>query len=53
MYRGCNDVDGAQREFDKILEPCVVISGYARSSWPNEALSLFRQLQARDLRLMT
>uniref|UniRef100_A0A6N2LRS7 Amino acid transporter transmembrane domain-containing protein n=1 Tax=Salix viminalis TaxID=40686 RepID=A0A6N2LRS7_SALVM len=35
------------RAFDKILEPCAVISGYARSSRPNEALSLFRQLQAR------
>ncbi|KAL3578857.1 hypothetical protein D5086_020361 [Populus alba] len=44
MYAGCNDVDGAQRVFDEILEPCVVsynaiITGYARSSRPNEALS--------------
>jgi pentatricopeptide repeat protein len=50
MYTGCNDLDGAQRVFDKILEPCVVIPGYARSSRPNEALSLFRQLQARGLK---
>ncbi|CAK7326089.1 unnamed protein product [Dovyalis caffra] len=55
MYTGCNDVDGARRVFDKILEPCVVsynaiITGYARSSRPNEALSLFRQLQARKLK---
>ncbi|KAJ6322441.1 hypothetical protein OIU77_012312 [Salix suchowensis] len=47
MHTGCNDVDGAQRVFGKILEPCVVMSGYVRSSRPNEALSLFRQLQAR------
>ncbi|KAB5538531.1 hypothetical protein DKX38_016064 [Salix brachista] len=55
MYTGCKDVDGAQRVFDEILEPCVVsynaiITGYARSSRPNEALSLFRQLQARKLK---
>jgi len=55
MYAGSNDVDGAQRVFDEILEPCVVsynaiITGYARSSRPNEALSLFRQLQARKLK---
>lgn len=54
MYTQCNDVDGARRVFDKITEPCVVsynaiIMGYARSSRPNEALSLFRELQARKL----
>ncbi|KAF2299286.1 hypothetical protein GH714_031297 [Hevea brasiliensis] len=54
MYTQCDDVDGARRVFDKIAEPCVVsynaiIMGYARSSRPNEALSLFRELQARKL----
>nr|POE92712.1 pentatricopeptide repeat-containing protein, chloroplastic [Quercus suber] len=44
----------ARRVFDKIVEPCVVcynaiITGYARSSRPNEALSLFRELQAINL----
>ena len=54
MYTECNDVNAARRVFDKIAEPCVVcynaiITGYARSSLPNEALSLFRELQAINL----
>ncbi|KAK0574009.1 hypothetical protein LWI29_016896 [Acer saccharum] len=55
MYFECNDVDAARRVFDKISEPCVVsynaiIAGYARRSRPNEALSLFRELQERNLK---
>ncbi|KAL0003877.1 hypothetical protein SO802_011438 [Lithocarpus litseifolius] len=55
MYTECNDVNAARRVFDKIAEPCVVcynaiITGYARSSRPNEALSLFRELQAINLK---
>ncbi|KAK1553033.1 hypothetical protein Q3G72_027587 [Acer saccharum] len=55
MYFECNDVDAARRVFDKISEPCVVsynaiITGYARRSRPNEALSLFRELQERNLK---
>ncbi|XP_031274403.1 pentatricopeptide repeat-containing protein At2g02980, chloroplastic [Pistacia vera] len=55
MYAECNDVDAARRVFDKISEPCVVsynaiITGYARTSRPNEALSLFRELQERNIK---
>ncbi|KAI3429162.1 DYW_deaminase domain-containing protein [Psidium guajava] len=55
MYTECGDVDAARRVFDKISDPCVVvynsiINGYARSSRPNEALSLFREMQASNLR---
>ncbi|GMY25991.1 pentatricopeptide repeat-containing protein At2g02980, chloroplastic [Fagus crenata] len=55
MYTEFNDVNAARRVFDKIVEPCVVcynaiITGYARSSRPNEALSLFRELQASNLK---
>ncbi|KAJ4711344.1 Pentatricopeptide repeat [Melia azedarach] len=55
MYAGCNDVDAAKLVFDKILDPCVVsynaiITGYARSSRPNEALSMFRELQERHIK---
>ena len=55
MYTACNEMDCARRVFDKIWEPCVVtynamITGYARGSRPNEALSLFRELQARNLK---
>ncbi|CAB4295251.1 unnamed protein product [Prunus armeniaca] len=55
MYTECNDVDAARRVFDKIPDPCVVvhnamIKGYARSSRPNEALALFRELQASNLK---
>ncbi|KAF5443334.1 hypothetical protein F2P56_035896 [Juglans regia] len=54
MYTECGDVDAARLVFDKITEPCVVtfnaiITGYARSTRPNEALSLFRELQARNI----
>ncbi|XP_057949352.1 pentatricopeptide repeat-containing protein At2g02980, chloroplastic [Malania oleifera] len=55
MYAECHDVAAARRVFDKILEPCVVsynaiIMGYARNSRPNEALSLFRELQMSNLK---
>ncbi|EEF39933.1 pentatricopeptide repeat-containing protein, putative [Ricinus communis] len=55
MYTECNDVDGTRRVFDKILEPCVIsynaiIMIYARSNRPNEALALFRKLQAKKLK---
>jgi pentatricopeptide repeat protein len=55
MYTECNDVNAARRVFDKIVEPCVVcynaiITCYARSSWPNEALSLFREMQGSNLK---
>ncbi|KAL6186847.1 hypothetical protein ACLB2K_042966 [Fragaria x ananassa] len=55
MYTECSDVDVARQVFDKIPEPCVVvqnamITGYARNSHPNEALSLFRELQASGLK---
>lgn len=41
--------------FDRILEPCVVtynaiITGYVRNCQPNEALSLFRELQMQDIK---
>lgn len=55
LYAECSDVDAARRIFENISEPCVVsynaiITGYARSSRPNEALSLFRELQERNLK---
>ena len=55
MYTACNDMDAARRVFDKIDEPCVVaynaiISSCARSSQPNEALALFRELQESGLK---
>ncbi|KAK9276760.1 hypothetical protein L1049_006296 [Liquidambar formosana] len=55
MYTECNDMDSARRVFDKISEPCVVtynaiITGYARSSRPNVALSLFREMQASNVK---
>lgn len=55
MYTECRDVESARRVFDKIPNPCVVafnaiITGYARNSRPNEALSLFRELQACNLK---
>ena len=55
MCTECNDVNAARRVFDKTAEPRIVcynaiITGYARSSWPNEALSLFHELQASDLK---
>ncbi|KAL6190062.1 hypothetical protein ACLB2K_036462 [Fragaria x ananassa] len=55
MYTECSDVDVARQVFDKIPEPCVVvqnamITGYARNSRPNEALALFRELQASGLK---
>ncbi|XP_050374197.1 pentatricopeptide repeat-containing protein At2g02980, chloroplastic [Argentina anserina] len=54
MYTECSDVDAARRVFDRIMDPCVVvhnamITGYARNSRPNEALALFRELQATGL----
>lgn len=54
MYTECNDVHLARRIFDKIQNPCIVmynaiITGYARSSQPNEALALFRELQASNV----
>ncbi|KAK4789381.1 hypothetical protein SAY86_020700 [Trapa natans] len=54
LYTECNDVDGARKVFDGIPSPCVVtynsmITGYVRASRPNEALSMFREMQARDL----
>ncbi|KAL1126037.1 hypothetical protein V6Z11_A13G084600 [Gossypium hirsutum] len=55
MYTECNDVDSARRVFDKMLDPCVIsynaiITGYAKCSRPNEALSLFRELQVKSLK---
>ena len=44
MYTECNDVDAAVVCYN------AIITGYARSSRPNEALSLFRELQASDLK---
>ncbi|XP_023541252.1 pentatricopeptide repeat-containing protein At2g02980, chloroplastic [Cucurbita pepo subsp. pepo] len=54
MYAACNDMNAARGVFDGMEEPCIVsynaiITGYARSSQPNEALSLFRELQASNL----
>lgn len=47
-------MDGARKVFDRIRDPCVVtynsmITGYARASRPNEALSTFQEMQARDV----
>lgn len=55
MYTECNDVDSARRVFEKMLDPCVIsynaiITGYAKCSRPNEALSLFRELQVKSLK---
>lgn len=55
MYVECGDLVAARRLFDQMGRPCIVsynamIAGYARSSRPNEALALFRQLQATDLK---
>ncbi|GMN41858.1 hypothetical protein TIFTF001_011064 [Ficus carica] len=55
MYTACNDVHAARRVFDMIDEPCIVmynaiITGYARNSLPNEALALFRELQASEVK---
>lgn len=55
LYSECNNVHSARRIFDKIQEPCIVmynaiITGYARSSQPNEALALFRELQTSDVK---
>lgn len=54
MYAECNDMNAARGVFDEMEQPCIVsynaiITGYARSSQPNEALSLFRELQASNL----
>ncbi|WCJ21285.1 Pentatricopeptide repeat (PPR) superfamily protein [Euphorbia peplus] len=54
MYAECRDVDAARSVFDMILDPCVVsynaiISCYSRHSRPNEALSMFRELQEKKL----
>ncbi|OWM75940.1 hypothetical protein CDL15_Pgr009585 [Punica granatum] len=54
MYTECGDVNGARRVFNSVKSPCVVtynsmITGYARASRPNETLSMFREMQARDL----
>ncbi|XP_050237198.1 pentatricopeptide repeat-containing protein At2g02980, chloroplastic [Mercurialis annua] len=55
MYTESSDVDGARRVFDNIPQPCIVsynavIMSYARSSRPNEALALFRDLQVKGLK---
>ncbi|CAK9136342.1 unnamed protein product [Ilex paraguariensis] len=55
MYTECNDICSARCVFDRILEPCVVtynamITGYVRTSQPNEALSLFQDLQERTIK---
>lgn len=54
MYTERNDMGSARIVFDRIDEPCVVtynaiITSYVRVSQPNEALLLFRELQAKDL----
>ncbi|CAI9096597.1 OLC1v1032782C1 [Oldenlandia corymbosa var. corymbosa] len=54
MYIENNEIGSARRVFDGISDPCVVnynalIMGYVRSSEPDEALSLFRELQAKKL----
>lgn len=57
MYTECGDVDAARRVFDRIFEPCCVVSynamitGYARRNRPNEALSLFREMQGKSLKV--
>lgn len=55
LYTECNDVPSARQIFDKIQNPCIVmynaiITGYARSSQPNEALALFRVLQTSNVK---
>ncbi|XP_010506928.1 PREDICTED: pentatricopeptide repeat-containing protein At2g02980, chloroplastic-like [Camelina sativa] len=55
MYTECEDVDAARCVFDRVVEPCVVcynamITGYARRNRPNEALSLFREMQGKNLK---
>ncbi|XP_016445932.1 pentatricopeptide repeat-containing protein At2g02980, chloroplastic-like [Nicotiana tabacum] len=55
IYIECNDNGSARLVFDRIADPCVVmynaiIMGYVRSSEPNEALLLFRELQVKKLK---
>ncbi|XP_010523463.1 PREDICTED: pentatricopeptide repeat-containing protein At2g02980, chloroplastic isoform X2 [Tarenaya hassleriana] len=55
MYMQCEDVDSARWVFDRMVKPCLVsynamITGYARSNRPNEALSLFREMQGKNLK---
>ncbi|KAL3511121.1 hypothetical protein ACH5RR_030522 [Cinchona calisaya] len=55
MYIESSEIGLARCVFDSIIDPCVVtynamIMGYVRSSEPNEALSLFRELQAKRLK---
>lgn len=54
FYTECGDMDSARLVFDKMSEPCVVsfnalITGYARANQPNESLSLFREMQAKNV----
>ncbi|KAH0753527.1 hypothetical protein KY290_023797 [Solanum tuberosum] len=55
MYIECKDNGSARRVFDRIADPCVVtynaiIMGYVRSSEPNKALLLFRELQVKKIK---
>ncbi|KAI4381356.1 hypothetical protein MLD38_007435 [Melastoma candidum] len=56
MYTACGDVDSARKVFDNVGDDrCVVaynsmITGYIHLGWPNEGLSLFRELLASDVR---
>lgn len=55
MYIESSDIRSARCVFDRVSAPCVVtynamIMGHVRSSQPNEALSLFRELQAKKLK---
>ncbi|KAF3789351.1 Pentatricopeptide repeat-containing protein [Nymphaea thermarum] len=54
MYADCEQILSARKVFDKIPERREVVSfnsmitAYARNSQPNEALALFREMQACD-----
>lgn len=55
MYVECTDLGSACYIFDRVVEPCVVtynaiITGYVRTSQPNKALSLFRELQEKHMK---
>ncbi|KAK4792390.1 hypothetical protein SAY86_022825 [Trapa natans] len=54
MYTECGDVDSGRKVFDGIPSPCVVaynsmITCYVRANRPNEALSMFQEMQDKDI----
>ncbi|XP_039057838.1 pentatricopeptide repeat-containing protein At2g02980, chloroplastic-like [Hibiscus syriacus] len=55
VLKACSSAKALEEVFDKMLDPCVIsynaiFTGYAKCSRPNEALSLFRELQVKSLK---